>query len=62
VLSGRFKYLIVDNHHGFIEGRSTLSNLVYVIRYVSNFVCNHGQIQIIIYTVSFKGFGKLNVE
>lgn len=46
-------YLIVENQHGFLRGRSTSTNLLSITQYVSDIVEDKGQVD-----VSFTDFSK----
>ena len=55
------KNLISPHQHGFMEGRSTITNLALFSQYAANALDNHGQVDVI-YTDFAKAFDRIDHE
>ena len=59
LLSAHVRPLISEFQHGFLSGRSTVTNLVSVTQYIANTLDNQGQVDVI-YTDLSKAFDRLD--
>ena len=58
-MSGHPKNIIVSEQHGFMEGRSTVTNLICKTQYINEVLDRRGQVDVI-YTALSKAFDRLD--
>ena len=61
VMSGHLKNIIVPEQHGFIEGRSTVTNLICKTQFINEVLDGRGQVDVI-YTTSPKHLADLIMD